>query len=371
MYSNKKVRSILTAFLYREKRTFTRREGFWLHHRKVLLSIKTLIAITDADLKRIFFPDHVLARLRSFSEIDWLETRTLDSSKQLADIIGDYDACLTSWGSPHFSEEVLNSADKLQFIGHIAGSVVSLVHEEVFTKKITITSANPVLALSTAEGAVALMMAGAWDINRFSSSLKKGQWSNNNGDTVMGISGQTIGLVGYGAISQNVIRMLKGFPVVIKVASRYCTKDEADQLGVELCSLQELLQSCQIISIHSTLTASSKGMIGKQELALIRDGALLVNTARAEIIDEASLMEELKSKRFSAVLDVYHHEPLLADDPLLTLDNVLCLPHICGFSIKRKQAMGEFVVEDLYRFTQGLPLQGGLTQEDYKRQSRH
>lgn len=79
----------------------------------MLLSIKTLIAITDADLKRIFFTDHVLERLRSFSEIDWLETRTLDSSKQLADIIGDYDACLTSWGSPHFSEEVLNSADKL------------------------------------------------------------------------------------------------------------------------------------------------------------------------------------------------------------------------------------------------------------------
>ncbi|MNI28621.1 D-3-phosphoglycerate dehydrogenase [compost metagenome] len=231
--------------------------------------------------------------------------------------------------------------------------------------------ANPLLALSTAEGAVAMIMAGAWELKRFSGKLLQGEWSNNNRDTVPGLAGQTIGIIGYGEISKNVIRMLSGFPATVKLASRYCTSEQAESLGGQVCSLEELLSSCRIISIHSTLTPSSRGMIGRAELELIQDGAVLVNTARAEIIDEAALLSELRTGRFSAVLDVYHQEPLPAGHPLLQLENVLCLPHIAGFSVTRKQRMGQFVAEDLQRFIRGEQPLGRITAAEYSRQSRH
>ena len=259
----------------------------------MLIYTKTLIAITDKDLKRHFFPESVRQRLAAFTEVDWLEDLGTDAASAFAENIVHYDACLTSWGSPGFTRGLLDQADKLKYVGHIAGSVVSLLDPSVFERQITVSCANPVLALSTAEGTVAMMMAGAWDLNRFNRKLQQGEWSNNNRDTVTGLSGQSVGIIGYGEISRNVISMLKGFPVTVKLASRYCTQEQAENLGVELCSLEELLSSCRIISIHSTLTPSSTGMLGPEELALIQDGALLVNTARAEIVDEAALLAEL------------------------------------------------------------------------------
>jgi phosphoglycerate dehydrogenase-like enzyme len=331
--------------------------------------MKTLLAIKDPYLKQLFFHDSVIEKLQAFSDVTWYEsTGETWNSEGLASIIGEYDACLTSWGTPFFTPDVLANASKLSFIGHVAGSPTSVVDERAFHNQITVATANTVLAKSTAEAAFALIMAGAWDLYGYSTRLKRGQWGNNSRDTVMGVSNQVVGLIGLGEISKNVIRMLSGFPIRIKLASRYCTEEQASALGVELCSLDELLQTSQIISLHSTLTPSSIGMIGKREFALIQDGALFVNTARAKIVDEIAMMDELQSGRIFAALDVFHEEPILADHPLHSLDNVLCVPHIGGFARTFKRSMGEFVVDNLQRFAKGeKELPGVISLEEYGR----
>jgi phosphoglycerate dehydrogenase-like enzyme len=333
------------------------------------MTMKTLLAVKDPQLKELFFPDHVVDKLQSFSDTVWFEaTGEAWSSEGLSRIIGEYDAVLTSWGTPFFTSEVLAQADRLTYIGHVAGSPTSIVDERVFHKGITVASANPILAKSTAEATVALIMAGAWDLHGYTTRLKRGQWGNNSRDTVMGISNQVIGLIGFGEISKNVISMLRGFPVRIKLASRYCTEEQARSLGVELCSLDELLQTSQIISLHSTLTPSTIGSIGKRELALIQDGALFVNTARAKIVEEDALMNELQSGRIFAALDVFHEEPVPAKHPLLALDHVLCLPHIGGFARNYKRYMGEFMVDNLQSFFQGDRQDlGAITLEEFGR----
>jgi phosphoglycerate dehydrogenase-like enzyme len=330
--------------------------------------MKTLIAITSDELKDMFFSGSALGALAECSEVTWFEeTGAAFTSEGLAQIIADYDACITSWGSPFFTKEVLDHALKLKYIGHVAGSAAAVVDETAFDKGITVTTANTELAKSTAEAAVALIMAGAWDLHGFNARLKRGQWCSNSSDTVMGLSNQVIGIIGYGEISKNVISFLRGFPMKIKLSSRYCTEAEARSLGVELCSLDELLQTSQIISLHSSLTPSTVGMLGQRELELIKDGALFVNTARAKIIDEAALLKQLETGRFFACLDVYHNEPVPAEHPLLKLDNVLCVPHIGGFAITYKRAMGEFVAAGLKSFVEGDHPQGRVTKEEFKR----
>ncbi|QGQ98411.1 hydroxyacid dehydrogenase [Paenibacillus psychroresistens] len=330
--------------------------------------MKTLISIKSPELKEMFFPEHVIGKLEAFSEVEWFEsTGESFDSEGLTRIIGDYDACLTSWGSPFFTKKVLENAPKLKFIGHVAGSATAVVDEDVYGKDIAVTTANIVLAKSTAEAAVALILAGAWDLLGYSSRLKAGQWCNNSKDTVMGLSNQVIGLIGLGEISRNVIAYLRGFPVKIKLASRYCTDTQAAELGVDLCSLEELLQTSQIISLHTALTPSSVGMLGERELSLIQDGALFVNTARAKIVDEAALTAQLQSKRFFAALDVYHAEPLPMNHPFQQLDNVICVPHIGGFARTYKRFMGEFIIDNLKDFSESKRPQGQVSREEYNR----
>lgn len=329
--------------------------------------MKTLVTIADAGLRGMFWQEPVLSKLLSFSEVDFIPINERFTSDRLANRIGEYDACITSWGSPFFTPEVLARAEKLKFIGHGAGSVASIVSEDVFSASIAVTSANRVLAHSTAECAIGLMFAGAWNFAGYSARLKLGQWSGNNRETVLGVTRRVIGLVGFGEISRQVIRMLQPFSAQILLSSSYCTQKEADALGVELCGLNELFERSDIVSLHNTWTPRTQGMIGEEQLQRLRDGALFVNTARGPIVKETALLEELRKGRILAAFDVYDQEPLPVDHELLTLPNVLCLPHIGGFHGLLKRGLCDFIVDELHRFSTGGELLGRVSLDHYHR----
>lgn len=328
--------------------------------------MKTLVAISCAKLKKMIFDSEAIAALSSFSEVEWLEEGKSYSSGDLLQYLRDCDACVTSWGSPRITKDIVNESN-LKFIGHAAGTVVPYVDETVFEKGIVVVNANSALARSTAEGALALMMAGAWRIRQYNAGIQQGIWSDNNCETVPGLYKQVIGLVGYGDISREVIRLLKPFEAKIFLYSNHCTKQEAETLGVQLCSLEELLRTCKIISIHNTLTSSTRGMIGRKEMDLIQEGALLVNTARARIIDEEALVEYLRKGKFHAALDVFWQEPITPENELMNLPNVLCTPHIAGFSHYWKSRLARTVIDDMKRWVNGEALKGEITRERFLR----
>lgn len=329
--------------------------------------MKTLITVTNPDLKKMLFDEASLRRLASFSEIDWLTEGKKYAPEELAGVLGQYDACLTSWGSPKLSYALLQEAPRLKFIGHAAGTVVAVVEEEAMGLPITVTNANKLLARSTAEAAVAYMLAGAWQMRRYSEQLRQGVWSASSRSAVPGLTYAKVGLIGLGEISRHVIRMLKPFEPEILLHSNHCSEAEAARLGVRLAPLDELLAESDIVSLHSTWTPATEKMLGAPQLRLLKDGALLVNTARGAIIDEAALLAELTTGRFEAVLDVFEKEPLPADHPLLALPNAWCLPHIGGYHSKLKAGMGGFVIDDLRRFVSGERPEGLITRDVYKR----
>jgi phosphoglycerate dehydrogenase-like enzyme len=316
----------------------------------------------------MIFSKEAIGLLESFSEADWLEERdTRYTTDELKEIIADYDACITSWSSPRFAKDVLDRAVKLRFIGHAAGTVVPVVDPSVFERGISVSTGNSALARSTAEMAVAAMMAGAWRINAYSLRLKRDQWSVNMQESVPGLYGATVGLIGYGEISRQVIQLLKPYECRILLHSGFCPQEEAEENRLTLCDLDTLLQESDIVSLHNTLTPRTRGMIGRSQLRKLRDGTLIVNTARGPIIEESALVEELQTGRIHAVLDVFDQEPLPVDHPLLKLDQVLCTPHIAGFSRYWRQRLGLTVIEELQRFVRNEPLQHEITAGKFQR----
>lgn len=331
--------------------------------------MKTLVTVWSKELRELLFTPECRSMLESVSELDWVEEGVPYAPERLKQDIGGYDAVITSWGSPKLTAEALERAERLKFVGHAAGSLVPYIDPELFRKEITVVNANSALARSTAECAVALMMSASWRLPHYHDRLREDRWRNND-ETVMGLYGQSIGIVGIGEVAREVIRLLRVFNPTIRLHSPYCTPEEARELGVELASLHDVLAGSRIVSLHDTLTESTRGMIGRKELALLPDGALLVNTARAGLIDEQALLEELSGGRISAALDVYHREPPEPGNPLTRLPNVLCVPHIGAFSRYWKPRMGVMVAEDLRRFAEGLPPLRRITEERFVRMTR-
>ena len=155
------------------------------------------------------------------------------------------------------------------------------------------------------------------------------------------------------------------------VCSAHLAAAEAASLGVELRPLDELLAASDIVSLQTGLTERTRRMLDARALRLIRDGALLVNIGRGELIDEAALVDELRTGRFRAVLDVYAREPLDPRSPLRTLPNVTCFPHLGGATENGREALGWDVVENLREFLAGKVPHGVVSRERALAQSEY
>lgn len=262
------------------------------------------------------------------------------------------DIVFSGWRSGMLNEETLRDAKDLKFIAYVAGSLANAVDEAAFEKNIVVLGANCVFAESVAEGCVCYTMVGLRRIQEYSKLLRngvrwKGQYYNE------GIMHRTIGLVGFGAIAKKFVGYLKPFNVNILVYSRHMTEQEAEQYGVTKAELNELFEKSDVVSIHQGLTEKTFHMVGKEQLDRMPDGALLVNTARGAVIDEAALIEVLKTGRIHAVLDVYEEEPPSLDSPLRSLDNVVAIPHMGGPTIDMRQWCVIKLCEDIEKYLSG------------------
>jgi D-3-phosphoglycerate dehydrogenase / 2-oxoglutarate reductase len=168
------------------------------------------------------------------------------------------------------------------------------------------------------------------------------------------LDGRTMGLVGLGAIGRLVAARARGFGMSVFAFDPFVTDG---QPGVELVSLDELLARSDVVSLHCPLTPQTRGLIGHRELGLMRSDAILVNTARAAIVDEAALLAALRSRSIGgAALDVFWEEPLAPDHAIRDLDNVTITPHVAGASDDVKRHHARMVLDDLARWGRGEPL---------------
>ena len=163
-----------------------------------------------------------------------------------------------------------------------------------------------------------------------------------------------IGIIGASNVGRHVIKLLGSFSVEILLYDPFVKPEEAKALGVTLVGLDELLRLSDIVSLHAPEKPDTIHMLNAERLAMMKDDALVINTARGALIDEKAFIRELEKGRFFAFLDVTDPEPPAADSPLRKLENVVITPHSAG-CIENCGRMGEMAAEELRRFFAGEP----------------
>jgi glyoxylate reductase len=219
-------------------------------------------------------------------------------------------------------------------------------------KGVTVTNTPGVLDAATADLAFGLMMAVRREIVVADRFVRSAGWSGSWSESGLAeeLSGSTLGIVGLGRIGSALARRARGFDLRVLYTQRRRTESE---LG-EFKELDELLAESDLVSLHAPLTPDTEGLIDARRLRLLRDGAVLVNTSRGEIVDERALVAELMSGRISAGLDVFAHEPEVPAE-LLELPNVVLTPHIGSATRQTREAMTRLVVDNILAVERGDP----------------
>ncbi len=329
-----------------------------------------LFTTENGSTKQIYFPSPAIASLEKLGRIFYNDNQGQSfSESQLIQAIADMDVCVTHWGCPQFSDQVLERANRLRLIAHAAGSVADLVTPRVYERGIKVCSANTIMAKYVAESVLAYILAGLKSLPQQAHQVKVRQLWHIEGP-IKSLYGAKVGLVGLGTIGKFLLDLLLPFQVQVKVYDPYITTNSfAQYSNVELASLEDVLAWGEVISIHASLTKETRGMLNADRLKLIQDQALLVNTARGPIVDEPALVRELQNGRINAVLDVFTTEPLPLDSPLRDLENVILFPHTAG-NTDRGVEMTYAMLEEIERFSKGEPLQYEIPFEKYNLMTR-
>jgi phosphoglycerate dehydrogenase-like enzyme len=249
---------------------------------------------------------------------------------------------------------VLDAAPRLRMMAHMGSSVKRFVSDAVWRRGMRVTSAGPALAEDVAMTTLGLMIVGMKRIWPLGQLVRQGGWRDSPHWPSRELRGKTVGLVGASRVGCHLIRLLAPFAVRILLYDPCVPEAQACELAVEKTELDDLVRQADILTLHAPSLPETRHMIDARRLAMLRDDALIINTARGDLIDERALTAELARGRFFAFLDVTDPEPPAADSPLRRLDNVVVVPHIAG-CIEDCTHLGDMAVEELRRFFAGEP----------------
>ncbi|MET9873011.1 hydroxyacid dehydrogenase, partial [Streptomyces sp. NPDC006386] len=239
---------------------------------------------------------------------------------------------------------------------HAAGSVRSLVGEALWERGVTVSSAVTGNALPVAEYTLAMILLVGKDAFDHRERFRRTHAYPGPAETAAtGNLGRRVGVIGASRVGRRLLELLRPFDLTVLLHDPYVSPAEAAALGAESLSLEDLLRHSDIVSLHAPDIPETHHMLDRDRLALVRDGGVLINTARGALVDHEALTDELVSGRLSAVLDVTDPEPLPAGSPLYHLPNVFLTPHIAGSLGNELERLGRIVVEELERLVAGLP----------------
>ena len=315
--------------------------------RAEVVCLKILVSIPEGEIRQSFFPPEVCDQLEALGDVVWNTGSVVYTSAQLAQAIADVDVVFTGWGTPALTQDVIKNARRLRIMAHTGGSVAGYATPELYAAGVRVLSGNEIYATSVAEGTIAYMLTALRRLPYFMDMVKtkgwhSGMWYNE------GLLGQTVGIVEFGSVARQLVRLLKPFGVHIKVCAGHVSQEEALALGVEKASIEELFETCHIVTLHGASGPNTYHMINCELLERMQQGAIFVNTARGSLVDEAALAMVLtKRPDLQAILDVYEVEPLPTNSPLRQLPNAYIVPHMAGPTIDRRPLVTMGLINDI------------------------
>lgn len=265
-------------------------------------------------------------------------------AEELRSIIEEYDALIVR-SRTKVTAEVIEAGKNLKVLGRAGVGVDNIDLDYATRRGIVVLNAPGGNVVSAAEHTFALLLALVRHIARADASLRSGKWERSRFKGVE-LHGKTLGLAGAGRIGTEVARRGRAFGMRVIGYDPYLSRERAERAGIELVTLPDLLEEADVVSVHTPLTEETRGLIGAEELALMKPTAYIVNAARGGVVDEAALAKALEEGKLAgAALDVFEHEPVRPDHPLLKLENVVVIPHLGGATREAQKSVGIEICE--------------------------
>jgi len=335
----------------------------------LISSRPTVVLAMAPALTPDLFADAHRARLAALADVPDREPPVRFDDARADALLARAEILLTGWGSPRIDAALLDRAPKLAAIVHAAGTVKGHVDRACLERGLRVSSAAAANAVPVAEftlAAILLASKRAFTLQRKYREARGFRFWPREAPSI-GCYGKTVGVVGASRIGRLVLEHLRRFDFARLVYDPFLSDADAAALGAEKVELDELLRRSDVVTLHAPSVPATQGMIDARRLALLRDGAVLVNTARGALVDGAALAAELASGRIDAVIDTTEPEVLPADSPLYELPNVFLTPHIAGAMGTETQRMATLALDEIERLTKGEPLAHEVTLADWDR----
>ncbi|MCX5151879.1 hydroxyacid dehydrogenase [Streptomyces sp. NBC_00320] len=270
--------------------------------------------------------------------------------------LAEAEVLFTGWGCPPLDAGALERMPRLRAVVHAAGSVKHHVTEACWERGLLVSSAAAANAVPVAEYTLAAILFANKRVLESAHAYRaaRGPIDLLRRYPAVGNYHRTVGIVGASLIGRRVMELLRPFDLRVLVHDPYADPGELAALGGESCTLDELLRRSDVVSLHAPALPQTRHLLDAARLALMPDGATLVNTARGSLVDTVALTEELVAGRLHAVLDHTEPEVLPTGSPLYNLPNVLLTPHVAGSLGGELDRLAATAVEELERYAMGL-----------------
>lgn len=298
-------------------------------------------------------PQQAVEKLRKFAEVKLNPSPQHLTKEQLRKEVADADGVIL--GLEKFGEELFAVAPRLKVVARCGVGYDNVDVKAATDRKIFVTYTPDVLSDAVADLTFAFIITLSRKIIEADRHVRSGKWSKGIAfPLVLDLAKKTLGILGLGRIGIKVIERARAFDMGIVYYDVTRNEYAEEKYLAKHVTLEKLLRRSDYVSIHVPLTEKTEGLIGKNELALMKRTASLINTSRGPIVDQQALYEALKEKRIAgAGLDVFQHEPIESDDPMLKLGNVILTPHMGSGTVETRLAMAMMAIDDVIRVLKG------------------
>lgn len=303
------------------------------------------------------YDEETVNKIKELVDIYAEPLRCADIEKN-PEILKECELIFSGWGAPTMDEKFLNYAPKLEYVFYGAGSIKYMVSDEFWKRGIRISSAWAVNAVPVSEYTLSQILFSLKSGYQFARAYKKAKGHDLVSQVAYaGGYKSVVGLISLGMIARIVIEKLKNFDVTVIAYDPFVTKEEAQKLGVTLCSLEEVFLQADVVSLHTPWLKETENMITGEMFASMKEGATFINSARGAIVREDEMIDVLQKRTdLQAILDVTYPEPPVKDSPLWTMENVMLTPHIAGSKGRECYRHAQAMYEECVRYLAGEPL---------------
>lgn len=320
-----------------------------------------LIILEPSAFERIYGSEHLEAiaqRVRLLAN-----PMSREEALKHPELLAQADVIFSGWGAPAMNAAFLATAARLKAVFYGAGSIRYFTSDEFWSRDIVVSSAYAMNAVPVAEYTLATILLSLKNYWFHAVEIKRAGRLTERVPCA-GAYGSKVGLISLGMIGRLVRERLRPFDLEVLAYDPYVTPDEADRLGVELVSLDDLFRQCDVVSLHAPWLKETEGMIQGRHFELMKHRATFINTARGAIVRESEMCAVLQRRPdLTALLDVVWPEPPAPGSPLFSLPNIILTPHIAGSRDRECRRMGRLMIEEFDRWNRGEKLQWAISEE--------